>query len=481
MICYHCGCNLTEHDFCTNCGVDVSSYKIVVSASNIFYNEGLEKAKVRDLSGAVASLRQCLKLNKNHVDARNLLGLVYFEMGESILALNEWVISKNLRSKKNLAGEYLKLIQNNPGKLDALNATIKKYNQALTYCYQDSTDMAVIQLKKVLSMNSKYVQAHLLLALLYVHYEDWPKAKKELERVLRIDTNNTQALRYLQEIAKMTGESEGNSKSSNKSNSKAKTVTTNNNIISDDSYQYQSGNETIIQPLNYSEKRSFQSVWNIVIGIIVGFAVAWFLVLPARIQTEKATINEELRKVSEQLDVKTATINELESKVKTLEEETSNLQGQLEGFVGSGGTLEDVNNLLQAARTYIETPDESVKVGEYLEKINPESITEESSESFTSLYSLLLREVGEDIGKKYYKEGMDKYQSGDYEAAIEALTRAVAYDADNQDAYYNLGNSYRKLEKTGEAIEVYQKIIELFPSTSMANRAQSFIKELTEE
>jgi len=481
MICYHCGCNLTEHDFCTNCGVDVSSYKIVVSASNIFYNEGLEKAKVRDLSGAVASLRQCLKLNKNHVDARNLLGLVYFEMGESILALNEWVISKNLRSKKNLAGEYLKLIQNNPGKLDALNATIKKYNQALTYCYQDSTDMAVIQLKKVLSMNPKYVQAHLLLALLYVHYEDWPKAKKELERVLRIDTNNTQALRYLQEIAKMTGESEGNSKSSNKSNSKAKAVTTNNNIISDDSYQYQSGNETIIQPLNYSEKRSFQSVWNIVIGIIVGFAVAWFLVLPARIQTEKATINEELRKVSEQLDVKTATINELESKVKTLEEETSNLQGQLEGFVGSGGTLEDVNNLLQAARTYIETPDESVKVGEYLEKINPESITEESSESFTSLYSLLLREVGEDIGKKYYKEGMDKYQSGDYEAAIEALTRAVAYDANNQDAYYNLGNSYRKLEKTGEAIEVYQKIIELFPSTSMANRAQSFINELTEE
>ena len=45
MICYHCGCNLTEHDFCTNCGADVSSYKVVVSASNVYYNEGLEKAK----------------------------------------------------------------------------------------------------------------------------------------------------------------------------------------------------------------------------------------------------------------------------------------------------------------------------------------------------------------------------------------------------------------------------------------------------
>ena len=478
MICYHCGCNLTEHDFCTNCGADVSSYKLVISASNIFYNEGLEKAKVRDLSGAVASLRQCLKLNKNHVEARNLLGLIYFETGESVQALNEWVISKNLRSKKNLAGEYLKVIQNNQGKLDNLNSTIKKYNQALLYCYQDSKDLAVIQLKKVLSMNPKYVQAHLLLALLYVHYEDWTKAKKELERVLKIDTNNTRALRYLQEIVKIIGEGEGNSKGNSKGNAKTKAITTNTNIVSDDSFQYQSGNETIIQPMNYSEKKGLQSVWNLVIGIIVGFAVAWFLVLPAKIQNEKATINDELRQVSEQLDVKTATINELESKVKSLESETSDLQGQLEGFVGSGGTLDDVNNLLQAARIYIASPEESVKIGEYLEKINPDSITEESSESFTSLYSLLLREVGNDIGAKYYEEGMKEYKAGDFEAAVAALTKAVAYDAENQDAYFNLGNAYRKLEKTGEAIEVYQKVIELFPSSSIANRSQSYINDL---
>ena len=337
--------------------------------------------------------------------------------------------------------------------------------------------MAAIQLKKVLSMNPKYVQAHLLMALLYIRSEDWVKARKELEKVLKIDTNNTQAMRYLQEITKIAGESDGGNKGANK----VKVLNKNTNIISEDSYQYQSGNETIIQPLNYSEKRSFQSIWNIVIGIIVGFAVAWFLVLPAKIQTEKSIINAELRKVSEQLDVKTATINELESKVKSLEEETYDLQGKLEEFVGSGGTLEDVNNLLQAVRIYIETPGDKVAAGEYLEKINPDSITEEASEAFTSLYSLLLREIGVDIGKKYYKDGMDKYQNEEFEAAIEALKKAVIYDANNRDAYYNLGNAYRKLEKTGEAIEVYQKIIELFPSTSVAKRAQSFINELTQE
>jgi Flp pilus assembly protein TadD len=65
--------------------------------SNRFYNDGLECARVRDLSGAVTSLRQCLKFNKNNIEARNLLGLVYFETGEVVAALSEWVISQNIR------------------------------------------------------------------------------------------------------------------------------------------------------------------------------------------------------------------------------------------------------------------------------------------------------------------------------------------------------------------------------------------------
>ena len=111
MICYNCGCNLSEHDFCTNCGVDVSVYKKVLKISNNFYNEGLEKAGVRDLSGAIQSLRQSLKFNKNNVEARNLLGLVYFETGEVVAALSEWVISKNLRPKKNIADDYINVVQ----------------------------------------------------------------------------------------------------------------------------------------------------------------------------------------------------------------------------------------------------------------------------------------------------------------------------------------------------------------------------------
>ena len=89
MFCYNCGCQLSEHDFCTACGADVSLYKKIMSMSNRFYNDGLEKAGVRDLTGAINSLRQSLKFNKNNIEARNLLGLVYFETGEVVAALSE--------------------------------------------------------------------------------------------------------------------------------------------------------------------------------------------------------------------------------------------------------------------------------------------------------------------------------------------------------------------------------------------------------
>ncbi|MFW5675645.1 MAG: hypothetical protein ACOCNL_05105, partial [Acetivibrio ethanolgignens] len=72
-------------------------------ASNMYYNSGLEKAKVRDLSGAVDALKKSLKLNKMNTRARNLLGLVYYEMGEVVNALSEWVISKHFEEDNEMA------------------------------------------------------------------------------------------------------------------------------------------------------------------------------------------------------------------------------------------------------------------------------------------------------------------------------------------------------------------------------------------
>lgn len=471
MDCYNCGCGLSDKDFCTGCGADVSLYKKIVYASNRFYNDALEKANVRDLSGAILILRQSLKLNKNNIKARNLLGLVYFETGEVVAALSEWVISKNIKSEKNIADDYINAVQANTTRLDTINQTIKKYNQALAYCNQDSLDLATIQLKKVLSLNPKFIRAHQLLALIYIRSEEWDRAKKELGKCSRIDANNTVTLRYTKELESIMPLEE----------EKTNGVKTRKSNISEDARVYQSGNETIIQPANVREQSGFTSLFNIFIGAVIGLAIAWFLILPARITSVKADINHELKAVSEQSDVKTSTIEELEQKMKALTESNEKLQKKMDSYVGTDGTLEASNHLIKAVTQYLEKPDSVTDIAKSLEGINPEILGENATAEFTALYESLIKKIGPKVSKTYYTTGFDAYKKEDYTTAIKELTKAFEFDNSNGEALYNLANAYNKNGDREKAIELYNQVIELFSGTEKAKRSAAYVKELNGE
>ena len=468
MFCYNCGCQLSEHDYCTACGADVSLYKKIMHVSNMFYNEGLEKAGVRDLSGAINSLRQSLKFNKNNIEARNLLGLVYFEMGEAVAALSEWVISKNIRPEKNVADDYIGMIQSNASRLDAINQTIKKYNYAYTYCVQGSKDLAVIQLKKVLALNPKFIRAHLLLALLYMDGEHWEQAGKEIQKCLRIDRNNTQSLRYMKEVEHMLSSDEGDRPSSKRKK--------------DETMRYQSDNEIIIQPLNVKENKGggFSTILNILIGLVIGAAAMYFLAVPAVHKDAQIKIQEETVKWGNQLDVKTSELKNLENQIAALKNSNSELNQQLTGITGENGTMSVIDRLLKAAAIYMET-ENLEQTAEALESIEQDMNVESASEEFQNLYHLLRNTVGPKIAGDYREKGYTYYRNEDFEAAIEFLKKAVYYDSSNANSLLDLGNAYRKNGDSDEAIATYDQVIEQFPDTEYARRAQQFKKELETE
>ncbi len=468
MNCFNCGCRLSHHDFCTACGADVGLYKRIMNMSNLYYNDGLEKATVRDLTGAVTSLRQSLKFNKNNIDARNLLGLVYFEMGEVVAALSEWVISKNMRPQKNVADDYIEMVQSNASRLESINSTIKKYNQALVYCNQDSKDLAIIQLKKVLSLNPKFVRAHQLLALLYIDSEQWEKAKRELVKCCNIDTNNTMTRRYMKIVDAVLEPDDG--------------VRPDGKKRTEEAVRYQSDNEIIIQPLNVKEpKRSgLGTLFNVAIGVVIGLATMYFLVLPASIKTEKDKANKEINQISEQIDIKTSTIAELEAERDDLERQITALQNELEGYVGEGGTLKVFDGLMDAAKGYVETSD-VLATANYLEEIEETIDISQTSAAFQELYSALFVKIGPEVSAYYYGIGYEAYRNELYEDAINNLTMAVKYDAANRDALFNLANAYKRSEDKDNALMYYQKVIELFPGTQSANRSQRYIDELNAE
>ncbi len=150
-------------------------------------------------------MKRSLKFNKLNIPARNLLGLVYFETGEAVAALSEWIISKNIMPEQNVAAEYIQKLQAEPAKLDMINQTIKKYNTALKCCKEGNEDVAAIQLKKILSQNPKLIKGYHLLALIYLKREEYEKARKILKKAIRIDKTNSTSLRFLKEVDEQTG------------------------------------------------------------------------------------------------------------------------------------------------------------------------------------------------------------------------------------------------------------------------------------
>lgn len=462
MECFNCGCLLTENDFCTNCGADVRVYKRIIAASNRYYNIGLERAGVRNLSGAAESLRQCLKLNKNHVDARNLLGLIYYEIGEVVSALNEWVMSKNIQPHKNIADDYIEDIRSNPSQLDTLTQAVKKYNQALNYCRQDSLDLAVIQLKKVLSMNAKYLQAHQLLALIYVSQEEWEKADKEIEKALRIDNSNTMTLRYMREIDEAISQQESKNPSKKKKDKEEKNAK-----------KYKSGNDMVIQPINNKESKGFSAVLNIMIGIMIGLAAAIFLILPAKIQTEVDRIDGQIAEYGELLSQKTADIQEKEGRIAELENKAKGLAEALDAYTGTDGTIAAYEQLLEAVSLYLaeDTPD-FMAVADNLGKIDENYVAEEAPEYFKSVYESLYVLIGPDVSKSYYQTGLAEYNLQNYSEAIRYLEMAVAFNERDSQALFRLAEAYYRNDDMEHAKIYYERIIELFPGYQSAVTAR---------
>ena len=273
MRCYKCGCVLSANDTCAKCGTDVSIYKKTARVSDIYYNKGLEKARVRDLSGAIETLKVSLMINKYNINARNLLGLIYCEMGEVVEALSQWVMSKNLAPDDNVAESYIKKIQSNQNKFESVTNAIKKYNVSLQYAKDKNTDMAVIQLKKIVISNPHFIKAHLLLALIYIKDNEYQRARKLLNSVLKIDRNNTLASKYLEQI---------NQSQNIKDNDISGSFLPKKKVKEEESKPL-NGNDVILPRSSYKEPSNGAiTIVNVLVGVVIGAALIWFLVMPSR-------------------------------------------------------------------------------------------------------------------------------------------------------------------------------------------------------
>ena len=462
MRCIYCNTPLAAIDYCPGCGADVTLQKRIVRISNLLYNEGLEKALVRDMEGAITCLKRSLKFNKENIDARNLLGLCYYETGEAVSALCEWVISKNLKGEDNIADSYINELQSNKNRLDTINQTIRKYNQSVLYCREDNEDMAIIQLKKVISQNSKFVKAYQLLALLYMKRQEYERARKLLKKAANIDTTNTTTLRYLQEIEDVTGKSTRVGKKHwrfEKEKEEAVSGT----------LRYMSGTEMVIQPTTFRDSSTIATFINIILGILLGGAIVWFLVVPANRQEVNDEANRQVTDANTKLASEAARAQDLQDEIDGYKSQVDSANQDKEDALRKAQSYDD---LLAAVNKYV-----SGDVSGASTAVAALDASDFDGNAKT-LYDSMASAVGTSLFSQYYNTGASAYLAGDYTTAADQLQKAVDADTERKSSDYAqamlcLGISYYQLGQQDKANEILNKFTEYYPN--QASQAQGYI------
>ena len=463
MNCMYCGAQVNREDAaCPGCGADVSVQRKALSLSVLYYNQGLDKAEIRDLSGAIDLLRRSLKYNKLNIQARNLLGLVYFETGEAVSALSEWIISKNIKPDNNVAVEYIQKLQAEPARLDTINQTIKKYNIALKCCREGNEDVAAVQLKKILSQNPKLIKAYHLLALIYIRHEEYEKARKILKKAARIDKTNSTTLRFLKEVDAQTGtvtSLEGRRRGFRREADREEK--------SGEIYIPQG--DVVVQPATFRESSMFAGIVNIVLGILVGVLVTWFLVVPSVKRDVNREADEKIVEYSNTMASQGTQIDDLQTRLKAAEETAASAQQQIEA---AGQASKAYDSLLKAYNAYQENNYEEAATA--LSEISTDSLSTDAKAVYDSIYE----DVQGLMFDQLSSEGMDAMNKGDYKQAIELLSQAVEIDDEDYPTLSSLANAYRLNGDSENAVKIFETIIEKFPDSRRADMAQNAIDQI---
>ena len=434
----------------------MNSYQKIIQISNQYYNEGLARAQVHNLSGAIESLETSLRYYKGNIDARNLLGLVYYETGEWVKALREWVISANLKPEENLAKEYMDNLKPEMSRSGRVNQCIKKYNQSLVYAKNGSEDLAIVQLKRVISISPNFLKAHQLLALVYIHNGQYIQAKDVLRKAGRIDANNTTTLRYLKEVNIQLREEKDKKK-------KKHTL--------DDSVSYMSGNDTIIRPNYFRDNSTITSIGNIVFGLIIGFLITFFLVVPGMKQDITAESAQKLVEANNTISTKNNTIVQQRKEIENLTAQLREAQNQSNNSVTSANFY---RNFLTA---YVAFHDgDYILAGDAINKVTETEVVEEYKEIFAGVKA----QINEKYLESLYAEAGALYNQHSYEQAIEQYLKIIALDEKYRDGYalYYLAHAYRTSGDAQAASDYFRKVIEYFPNTEQAENAQKYLDSM---
>ncbi len=422
----------------------------LIKISKAYYNRGLERANLDDLSGAAVYLKKSLIYDKYRTEARNLLGLIFYESGETADAIVQWVISINLDPYNNIADRYLDEIQRKPGVLSEASDLVRRFNQALEIAQTGGEDFAIVELSDITRRKPNYIKAQLLLAMLYMQSGDNIKAGKALMTVLDIDRNHPQATILMDEVKKATGKADVE-------RAKLKNAY--------DHRQLEEGD--VIIPKAKNSANLDKVVIYIVSGIILGLLSFYILILPSVRRVYNRALNNSIMENAQELSDINARYTELSESYEELssnyDEVSQRLNAYEEQNINFISAYESLSSIINdcaagdyesAAETYLSL-DRSIM----------------DTEPFISQLQEVDRLMLNDGFTAISELGTSNWNGGNLEAAESYYRLALEINPNDPEVMFLLARLLQSQDRISEANELFDRIVGEHPESSYAQRS----------
>ncbi len=461
MNCYNCQTKLGERDICLGCGADVRLYKKIFIASNQYYDIGLEKARERDLTGAVAALQESLRFDRHNSKARNLLGLVYYQLGEVGLAVRAWEESRTLEGHDPVALYFLKSTR---GEMDSHVGMLKRYNRAVHYVEEKSYDLAFLELKRIVSKRVCINKARQMYALLLMQQNMFHRAEKVLQDCLEIDRGDALTQYYLDELTRMK------KRNRDSLTEAVKEV--------QDTYTRE---DDVLIPVRQREF-SHYGVYLLYLfgGILLGAGVIFFLYAPAmktavlkeqadslsRTEERVSTLQADLAEKEASITTLEGEKADLEDTISTLEEKLDDLDGTREGIALS----EPFFDILEAY-----TRNDLAEVVSLFEALDPDV----DDSLYQELYLAVQSDYANNMFDRCFYEGISALENQDYAYANELFRICYELEPEDEGTCYYLGFSYEGMGTVRLARQYYERTIELDENSTWGQMAQERLEGLS--
>lgn len=341
--------------------------------------------------------------------------------------------------------------------------SIQLYNKAIEYLKAGNDDIAMIELKKVVSANPSFYEAVNLLGLCYAYTNQLENAEELFKSIMERENNAIKAADYLNFIS-ITDTT------SNKKTTKSKNKQTNHTV-----------EKVMTEPIKKSQPSKNIATENIVFDKIgskfvkprtsviinaisvICLIIAIILFVGAS-KGAKNTDNAEptdIKQATNSVDNSSAELNDLKTQLQ--EANTKLKQYELSSQVSQ------VSNLY-AQKKYIEAADKlmSIKVDE---------LSADLKENYNSTKDKVLLSAANQL----LTEGNTMYKSGNYPEAVKKLEKLFTL-GDKWDfadkALYILGKSYVEINDKPKATTTYEKLINEHPNSSYVKYAKGRLKAI---